>query len=66
MTHGGLMGSSESVYCGVPVVATPMYGDQHLNSAGMVYRGMGILLPYENLNNKDIVHEAIRKALQAK
>lgn len=28
VTHGGLLGSSEAAYCGVPVVATPMYGDQ--------------------------------------
>jgi glucuronosyltransferase len=63
VTHGGLLGSSEAAYCGVPVVATPMYGDQHLNSAAMVYRGMGVLLPYENIN-RDTVYEAIRKALQ--
>lgn len=28
LTHAGLMGSSEAAYCGVPVVATPMFGDQ--------------------------------------
>lgn len=28
ITHGGLMGSTESVYCGVPVIVTPMFGDQ--------------------------------------
>lgn len=28
VTHAGLMGSSEAAYCGVPVVATPMFGDQ--------------------------------------
>jgi glucuronosyltransferase len=59
------MGSSEAAYCGVPVVTTPMYGDQYLNSAAMVYRGMGVLLPYENIN-RDNVFEAIRRALQPK
>lgn len=47
------------------VVATPMYGDQHLNSAALIHRGMGYLLPYEKIN-KDTVHEAVRKALQAR
>lgn len=28
LTHGGLLGSSEAAYCGTPVVATPMFGDQ--------------------------------------
>lgn len=28
LTHAGLMGSSEAAFCGVPVVATPMFGDQ--------------------------------------
>lgn len=28
VTHGGMGGSSETIHCGVPVVVTPMYGDQ--------------------------------------
>lgn len=28
VTHAGLMGTTEAVHCGVPVVVTPMYGDQ--------------------------------------
>lgn len=28
VTHGGLLGSSEAAHCGVPVIVTPMYGDQ--------------------------------------
>lgn len=34
VTHGGLMGSTEAAHCGVPVVVTPMYGDQ-VNSTHM-------------------------------
>lgn len=54
-THGGLGGSSEAAVCGTPVVATPFYGDQYLNSAAMKSRGMGTVLPYEELTTENIV-----------
>lgn len=34
VTHGGLMGSQEAIYCGVPMIGIPFYGDQRTN----VYR----------------------------
>lgn len=65
MTHGGLLGSSEAAYCGVPVVSTPFYGDQFLNSAAMENRGMGVILNYKDFT-KDDVFLAIRKALDSR
>lgn len=65
MTHGGLLGSSEAAYCGVPVVSTPFYGDQFLNSAAMENRGMGIILKYQDIK-KDEVFLALRKALDSR
>lgn len=65
MTHGGLLGSSEAAYCGVPVISTPFYGDQFLNSAAMESRGMGVILKYQDIN-KDSVFQALRKALDPK
>lgn len=62
MTHAGLMGSTEAAYCGVPVVATPMYGDQFLNAAALVHRGMGVLLNYEDISESTVV-KAIRAVL---
>lgn len=62
-THGGLGGSSEAAYCGVPVVATPMYGDQFLNSAALVSRGMGAVLTYEKIT-KETVLAALKFALK--
>lgn len=62
MTHGGLFGSSEAAFCGVPVVSTPFYGDQFLNSAAMENRGMGVVLKYQDIN-KDSVFMALRKTL---
>lgn len=63
MTHAGLMGSSEAAYCGVPVVATPMYGDQFLNAAAMKQRGMGVILHYEDINENNVI-KAVKKALE--
>lgn len=65
MTHGGLLGSSEAAYCGVPVISTPFYGDQFLNSAAAEGRGMGIVLKYQDIN-KDSMFQALRKALDSK
>lgn len=62
LTHGGLLGSSEAAYCGVPVVATPMYGDQFLNSAALKDRGMGEIVHYEDIT-AETVRAAIVKAL---
>lgn len=63
MTHAGLMGSSEAAYCGVPVVATPMYGDQFLNAAAMKQRGMGVVLNYEDIDENTVL-KAIKKVLE--
>lgn len=63
VTHGGLLGSSEAAYCGVPTVITPMYGDQFLNSAAMVNRGMGTILQYEDISKESMV-AALKKVLQ--
>lgn len=65
MTHGGLLGSSEAAYCGVPVVVTPMYGDQFLNAAALVNRGMGSVVPYEDIS-KTTIEAALILALDQK
>ena len=62
MAHGGLLGSSESAYCGIPTIVTPMYGDQYLNGAALENRGMGYILPYEKIARHS-VYDAIKFAL---
>lgn len=63
MSHGGLMGTSEAVYCAKPTVVTPIYGDQYLNGAALEYRGMGVVLHYNQLTADSIVY-AIQRVLQ--
>lgn len=62
-THGGLMSSSEAAYCGVPVLLTPMFGDQFLNAAAFVNRGMGYIVHYEDLTTQNIL-EGLKNVLQ--
>lgn len=61
-SHGGLMGSSEAAHCGVPMVLTPMYGDQFHNSAAAKARGMGQIVHYEDIT-EDLMKTAINNAL---
>lgn len=64
-SHAGLMGSSESVYCGVPMVLTPMYGDQFHNAAAAQARGIGSIVHYEDISQHTMA-AAISEALMRK
>lgn len=57
------MGSTEAVHCGVPMVLTPMYGDQFHNSAAAAARGMGFIVHYEEITEQNF-KTAISKALK--
>ena len=65
ISHGGLLGSSEAAYCGVPVVVTPIFGDQFANAAALEYRGIGTILHYHEVNEPNVL-EAVQKALTSK
>ncbi|XP_026461576.1 UDP-glucuronosyltransferase 1-6-like [Ctenocephalides felis] len=54
MSHSGLLGTTEAAHHGVPMIATPIYGDQFLNAAAIESRGMGRILNYEDLNEEHI------------
>ena len=55
MAHGGLLGITEAVHCGVPVIVTPIYGDQFLNAAAVKSRGTAIILKLHDINEKNLV-----------
>lgn len=65
MTHGGLLGSTEAAYCGVPVVVTPMFADQYHNAATLVERGMGTILHLKDIT-ENTVYSAITTVLDKK
>ncbi|XP_053664500.1 UDP-glycosyltransferase UGT5-like [Anopheles marshallii] len=62
ITHGGLLGTTESLYHGVPMVGIPIYGDQELNLARAEHAGYGVKLAYETLN-EETISAAIKKVL---
>ncbi|XP_078037069.1 UDP-glucosyltransferase 2 [Augochlora pura] len=59
ITHSGLLGSQEAVYCGVPILGMPLFGDQHLNMAYFVKKGLGLKLNY----GPELSHEEVLAAL---
>lgn len=61
-SHGGNLGTIESVHCGVPVLVTPFYGDQFLNAVALENRGMGLSLLFDQLT-ADNIYNALIKAL---
>ncbi|KAH8350609.1 hypothetical protein KR067_011689 [Drosophila pandora] len=53
-SHGGLLGTTESVHCGKPLLVTPIYGDQFLNAFSVQNRGMGLKLDYEEITIENL------------
>lgn len=48
--HAGLLGLTEGLHCGKPLLMTPIYGDQFLNAFAAEGRGVGLKLDYEEIN----------------
>lgn len=59
ISHGGLLGTTEAVHCGVPVVVMPQYGDQHTNAKALEKSGGGVIL-----NIRDATEEQVYDALK--
>ncbi|XP_066990896.2 UDP-glycosyltransferase UGT5 isoform X1 [Anabrus simplex] len=63
ISHGGLMGSLESVYAGVPVVGIPMFFDQMQNVEYLSNIGIARKVDYEDIT-KDTVYFALKSILE--
>ncbi|KAK5643188.1 hypothetical protein RI129_007033 [Pyrocoelia pectoralis] len=65
ITHGGMFGVTEAVYCGVPMVIIPLFSDQTTNALTVENNGGGVHLPYENLSEESI-YDALISVLDPK
>ncbi|XP_026290580.2 UDP-glucosyltransferase 2-like [Frankliniella occidentalis] len=61
--HAGLMGSSEAMFLGVPLVCIPMFSDQPFNAALFEYKGISVTLDHRRDLNKDTILAVLRKIL---
>ncbi|CAO1424196.1 unnamed protein product [Diamesa tonsa] len=56
ITHGGLLGTTEAVVEGIPVLGIPIYGDQRMNMKKAESKGYGILLDYNNITESSLTY----------
>lgn len=54
--HGGLLGLSEGVHHGVPMVLMPFFGDQYQNAIAAQARGAAIVLKFDEMNEATLKH----------
>ncbi|KAH8282268.1 hypothetical protein KR054_006503 [Drosophila jambulina] len=54
ISHGGLLGTTEAVHCGVPMLITPFYGDQFLNAGAVEQRRFGVVLDFSDFDTEHI------------
>jgi glucuronosyltransferase len=63
ITHGGLLGTTEAVVEGVPVLGLPIFGDQKMNMAKAVTRGYGLQIYFDDISEEKI-DEALKELLE--
>ncbi|CAO1424279.1 unnamed protein product [Diamesa tonsa] len=56
ITHGGLLGTTEAVVEGVPVIGIPIYGDQQLNIQKAAAAGYGVVLDFNTITEESITN----------
>ena len=62
ITHGGLLGTSEAVHEGVPILGIPIFGSQRANVQGIQDRGAGEVIEYNEIS-EEIVYEKVSQLL---
>jgi glucuronosyltransferase len=62
ITHGGLLGTQEAVYAGVPMVGIPLFADQDLNIRNCMTRGISVMVEYDTIT-KESLSNALKTVL---
>jgi len=58
ITHGGMLGTQETIYHGVPLLGLPFGNDQRANVAKAVRGGWGLKLDWDKIDD-DNLNEAV-------
>ncbi|KPJ20033.1 UDP-glucuronosyltransferase 2B13 [Papilio machaon] len=56
-SHCGLLGTSEALYHGVPMLAMPIFGDQPGNAAAVEESGLGVKIEFMELTKKELLEK---------
>ncbi|KAL7016545.1 hypothetical protein ACKWTF_010055 [Chironomus riparius] len=54
ITHGGLLGTTEAIVEGVPILGIPIFGDQKLNMAKSVMKGYGLQINFDDVTEETV------------
>ncbi|KAI4468665.1 UDP-glucosyltransferase [Holotrichia oblita] len=54
ISHGGMLGTSEAIYCGVPILGIPIFGDQVFNMRRYAEKEIAIEMPYKQINEETL------------
>ncbi|XP_030745756.1 UDP-glucuronosyltransferase 2B13-like [Sitophilus oryzae] len=64
ISHGGLLGTTEAIQCGVPVIVLPQFGDQLNNAKALENVGGGVVLYLQEVTEEK-VYNALQTVLSA-
>ncbi|XP_022163790.1 UDP-glucuronosyltransferase 2B4-like [Myzus persicae] len=65
ISHAGMMSVIETIHCGKPMVAIPIFGDQMFNTNLLVGKQVAVAIEYKHLDS-DHLFNAINEALAEK
>lgn len=65
ISHAGMMSVIETIHCGKPMVAVPIFGDQIFNTNLLVKKQVAVAVQYKHLDS-DLLFNAIKEALTEK
>jgi UDP:flavonoid glycosyltransferase YjiC (YdhE family) len=57
VTHAGLLSTIETIYHGVPILATPLGGDQNMNAQQMANEGFGLVVNFPDISEQTLTEK---------
>jgi glucuronosyltransferase len=55
ISHGGLLGGQEAVYCGIPRIGIPLFADQNKNILLAEEMGIAVKVSYNDISKETIL-----------